>query len=194
MRGVLVLAVLVGVSTAARAQEIQGGYVGLSAGYFDYQESAEAVGIPISDSTSSYRVFGGYQFNDYYAVEAGWEATGDIKEGISFMDPDFGNVSFNVRADYEIATVRVLAMAPLQTMSIFGALGYYDSTLSVSLRLQDNLGTLEASDQSDGDGVTIAGGMLFEFDRFAIRGEYEWFDTDGNVDAYNIGVSILFRF
>jgi OOP family OmpA-OmpF porin len=194
MRGVWGLAVLLGLSAAAQAQEIQGGYVGVSAGYFQYQESAENLGLPIEDSTSSYRVFGGYQFNDYYAVEAGWQATGDIKEGFNFLDPTFGSISFNVRADYEIATLRVLAMAPLQTMSIFGALGYYDSTLSVSLRLQDAFDTFEASEQTSGDGVTVAGGMQWELDRVAIRAEYEWFDTDGNVDANNLGVSVLFRF
>jgi opacity protein-like surface antigen len=62
------------------------------------------------------------------------------------------------------------------------------------LRLQDAFDTFEASEQTSGDGVTVAGGMQWELDRVAIRAEYEWFDTDGNVDANNLGVSVLFRF
>lgn len=177
-----------------QAQEIEGGYVGVSLGSFDYTDDGEIFGIPFADSATSYRVLGGYQFNDYYAVEATVGATSDVKESFRAVDPFFGNVSLDIKGQYEIATVRVLAFAPLTSMSVFGGIGYYDATLDLSLAYQDAFDSITLSEESSQDGATILGGVQFEMRRFAIRGEYEWFDTDGGVDVYNLSATVVFRF
>jgi OmpA-OmpF porin, OOP family len=185
---------LFGLAFTAQAQEIRGGYVGLALGAFDFRQNDEAIGLGFSDTTSSYRILGGYQFNSNYAVEAGWGATGDIKESFRVNNPFFGNQSLDISVDYEIATVRGLAIAPFSSVTIFGGVGYYDAKSTLGVRYQDALETLTFSESDSDGGATIIGGVQFELRRIAIRGEYEWFDTDGGVDAYNVGVVVLLRF
>ena len=183
---------LLGWISAAQAQEIRGGYVGLSYGSFDFTSDQE-FGFVISDSAGAYRAFGGYQLNSNYAVEATWGKTDDIKEGFGLVDPVFGNVSLDLMVDYEIATVRFLGMAPLSSISIFGGGGFFDANFNRSVHYQDAFEVIDIADSDSDSGLMILGGIQFELRRIAIRGEYEWFDTD-NVEATTITVSALLRF
>jgi OOP family OmpA-OmpF porin len=157
--------------------------MGFSIGTFDYEENDAGLGLSFSDSTSAYRLFGGYQFNDNFAVEGGWAATGDIEDSIG------GLVS--VSADYEILSVRALGIAPLDRMSLFGGVGYYDADVSVTATVP-GIGQFEA-DGSD-SGATLIGGIHFDLKRLGIRAEYEWFDSEDAVDVWDINVGLLFRF
>jgi OOP family OmpA-OmpF porin len=194
MRRLVSFVLLFSLAIGAQAQEIRGGYVGLAFGSFDFTQDDDDTGLRFSDTTSSYRVLGGYQFNSNYAVEASWGATGDIKESFYGFDPFLGDLSLEIKTDYEIATLRALAIAPFSSTSIFGGAGYYDAKSNLAIRYQDDFETVTFSDTGSDSGATIVGGVQFELRRIAIRGEYEWFDTGGGVDAYNIGVSVLFRF
>jgi OmpA-OmpF porin, OOP family len=192
MRRLSVSFLLCGLSAVAEAQE--GGYVGVALGSFDYSESDDDFGLTISDSAGAYRLFGGYQFNENYAIEAGLGATEDLKETFRAFDPFFGDVSLTIKADYEISMVRFLAFAQLESMSIFGGAGYYDATVNVSVRFEDNTGVFTSTEEIGDDGAMVVGGIQFERDRIALRGEYEWLDAEGDVDATTLSFGVLFRF
>jgi hypothetical protein len=183
-----------GLGAVAEAQEIRGPYAGVSVGSFTYKENGENLGAPISDTSGAYRVLGGWQFNSVYALEGGWGKSGEFKERFDFFDPVVGNLSLEVFGEYEIKTLRFLAMAPLSNLNIFGGVGYYDAKLDASFRFQSPVEEQTGSGEASDDGLTVLGGVQYEFRRFALRGEYEWFDTDGGVDAYSLNVALIFRF
>lgn len=173
-------------SSAAVAQDAsEGAYLGVSVGSFDYEETVEAFDVEFSDSTTAYRIFGGYRFNDNFALEAGWGATGDLEEAYSD-----GVDTAIIRGDYEVLTLRGLAIAPFESVSLYGGVGYYDATLDASATV---VGIGQMRFEGDDSGATLVGGLQFDFEKVSIRGEYEWFDTDSNVDAWDISIGLLVR-
>jgi len=172
------------VSHAQEAQESSGGYMGFAIGSFDYEETYE--GLTFADTTSAYRLLAGYRFNDSFALEGGWGTTSDIEDSYTQ-----GNLTLNVQADYEILTLRALGMIPLSKASLFGGVGYYDADLTASATLT-GVGQFDLEGSSDG--ATLVGGVQFEFERVSIRGEYEWFDTDDGIEAWDISLGLLFKF
>jgi hypothetical protein len=187
MRNLMVVGALWLFAATANAQDYSGPYLGVSVGSFDYTESDE-LGVLIADSAAAYRLIGGYQVNENLAIEAGIGKTGDLKESFPFI----GGGSLDVRADYEFVTVRALGLVPLDSFDFFGGIGYYDATVNVSATAT-GAGSL-GEDEDDDSGATLLGGVQFYLDNFTIRGEYEWFDTDSDVEAWDISVGVLFRF
>jgi opacity protein-like surface antigen len=178
---------------AVDAQEIRGGYVGVATGAFKYDDNGDGLGLPVSDTTSGYRVLGGFQFNSVYAIEAGFGVSGTVKESYRGFDPTLGTVTLDIEADYDIATLRFLAFAPFSNLNIFGGIGYYDASIEASFRYRSSVEDVDETAEGDDDGLTAVGGVQYELSRWAIRGEYEWFDTD-NVDAQSLNIMVLFRF
>ncbi|HEX7081449.1 MAG TPA: outer membrane beta-barrel protein [Gammaproteobacteria bacterium] len=194
MRTAVRWALLIGLTaSAAQAQEQNGGYLGLSLGSARYRESDDEFGLSISDSATSYRILGGYQFADVYGIEVAWGATSDITE--SFLGVDSANnlAELEVAGEYEIATVRFLAFAPFEGLSMFGGAGYYDAKLDVTWTFDSVVDPLTLTSEQSESGATVVGGLQYDWDRIGVRGEYEWFDTD-DADLTNFNVSLLFRF
>jgi opacity protein-like surface antigen len=190
--GVFLFLCLAGV---ADAQYLTGGpYVGLSVGSFSYQENGENLGFGISDSTSAYRVLGGYQFSGVYAIEASWGRSGTFNERFQAFDPNVGNVSLEIGGEYEIATLRFVALAPFSSVNMFGGIGYFDASLDVSLRFESPVEVQTLTGEDSDDGLTAVGGIQYDLRRLSIRGEYEWFDTDDGVDTQSLNVAVVFRF
>lgn len=200
MRKLFGLAALGCWATAAQAQEPHGPYVGVSAGSFSFEQNQDGpLGIPFSDSSAAYRLFGGYQLNSVYGIEAGWAKAGDFTDTLRVYDQTGGELRLEMAADYEIATLRFVALAPFSSINMYGALGYYDAKLNVRGRLSTPTDVVEAvvieAEQHTSDsGATVAGGVQFDLKRFSIRGEYEWFNTKSSVRASNFSVGILFLF
>lgn len=195
IRAVSAAAACLVLSAGAHAQEISGFYLGVGAGIFNYQDDEDDnFGIRISDTAGLYRLIGGYQLNSNYAVEASWGSTDDITQQIFGRDADGNLASLNIGVEYELATLRLLAFAPVSGLSMFGGIGYYDATSTSRYRLDVPAGSQSATDNSSDSGFTVVGGIQYEFRRIALRAEYEWFDTSGGVDATSINVAALFRF
>lgn len=194
MRYITGLLGLLCLGATAQAQEIRGVYAGLSLGYLSYEESGDNLGVPISEGASAYRIVGGYQFNSVYALEAGWGESGTFTERFGGFDQSGEDVSLELSGEYELATLRFIATAPFSSFGMFGGAGYYDATLKASSRFQSSAGINTASGEDTDDGLTVVGGVQYEFDRIALRGEYEWFDTDDGVETQSINVTAIFRF
>lgn len=185
MLGFVACLVLAG---AAGAQETRGGYVGAAYGLISYDEMVELpeVRIPVSDSAGAYRLLGGWQLNSNYAIEVGWTKTSGLSEDFGFL--------VNVDVEFEAATLRGLALAPFGNIAMFGGLGYYDATAKIDVVIDFGDEVLRFSGKNSDSGLTAVGGIQFDLSRLSIRGEYEWFDTDGNTDASSLNVGVLFRF
>lgn len=185
---------LLALASLAHAQETSGPYLGVSLGTFDYEETDPALGLRISDTATSYQVFGGYRFTQHLMLEGSWGMTSDIGETFTGTDPVLGDVSAVVEGDYEALSVRVLGVLPLRKLDLFAGLGYFDSELDASVHYEDDFGVIDVASTTSDDGATVLAGLQFDFERISLRGTYEWFDTKSNVDASDLSVSALFRF
>jgi OOP family OmpA-OmpF porin len=144
-------------------------------------------GIDFDDSDTGFKVFGGYSFNQNFAIEAAYfdlgEASGTFDDLGDTVNFDVGVSGFNVSA---------VGVLPLSDMfSLFGKLGYasYDIDAKVSI-----VGVGSGSDsQSESDMTYGAGASLSFAERFEARVEFEAINVD-NGDANMICVSGLYRF
>lgn len=182
---VVLLIALFGAS--ALAQTETGPYIGLGLGQLDYEESD--FGLTFDDTTLAYKVYGGYRFTETWALEAAYGKTDDLEWS------DFGSIpgviSANLSGDYDFIEIRALA----HLSAFIVGIGYWDADLNATLS-----GTLtfpgpfsySASD-SDSGASAILGGQ-WDLDKWSIRGEFEVFDTESNVDAYTVGVGLHYRF
>lgn len=194
MRHIVGIIMLLGISAAAQAQETRGVYAGVSLGYFNYEEDGDNIGAPISESTASSGLLGGYQFNSVYALELGWGRTGTFTEQFRGFDQVGEAATLEFSGEYEITTLRFMAFAPFANLAMFGGGGYFDATLDASVRFDSSIDSFSMTEQLTDDGLTVVGGIQYEFNRIALRGAYEWFDTDNDVEAQGINVTALFRF
>ncbi len=186
---------------AGRAQEYRGPYVGASIGEFSFTQkdigvvSLPGYGVPLSDNGGAYRLFGGYQLNRYYAIEAGVAKTKDFTESYGPSPYQGEIVAESLQANYEISTLRLIALAPFSSVNMFGGVGYYNANLKIDGQFYENGAITQtgAYKHSDG-GLTVAGGVQFDLARFSIRGEYEWFDTKNSTRASSFNIGVLFVF
>jgi len=195
-KGLVAVLLTCPVTIAAHAQDFSGPYIGIGAGFFNYEEQNEENGFLISDGATSYRIVGGYQLNEIYAIEASFGRSSDLEE--NFFIPvqtgsgvQFAPLTFGVEA--EVKTLRFVAFAPVWGLSMFGSLGYYDADIEHSVTIDFPPDPFRETFTVSDNGVTVAGGIQYEWSRIALRGEYEWFDTDDS-DTSSINVIAVFRF
>lgn len=139
--------------------------------------------VDFDDSDTGFKIFGGYSFNQNFAIEATYfdlgEASGSFGVGDNF---DVGISGFGVSA------VGVLPLS--DTFSLFGKLGYASYDIDAHVELA-GVGSGSASDsQSD---MTFGAGAALSFGQFEARAEFEAINVDGG-DANMISLSGLYRF
>ena len=139
--------------------------------------------IDFDDSDVGFKLFGGYSFNQDFAIEATYfdlgEASGSFGVGDNF---DVGISGLGVSA------VGVLPLS--DTFSLFGKLGYASYDIDAHVEVA-GVGSGNASDsQSD---MTFGAGAALSFGLFEARAEFEAINVDGG-DANMISLSGLYRF
>lgn len=193
MRKLAVLTCLALTAQVAHAQAGRGGYMGGMLGKFDYEEADDFDGLPVSDDTSIYHLFGGYQFNENLAVEGGIGRTGDIEE--SFTDI-FVDATVEVDAIYDIYTARVIGILPFDAVSLYGAVGYYSASLSgpVSVAGFGQIGELDGHESGATASIGLQRDFGLDLRNLSIRGELEWYDFGSRVDAVGFSLGMILRF
>jgi OOP family OmpA-OmpF porin len=171
---------------AAQADVQPGFYVGAGFGSTKIDDDGfDDAGIDFDDSDTGFKVFGGYSFNQNFAIEASYF---DFGEASGSFDDFVGPVSFDVGVSGLSASA--VGVLPLSDMfSLFGRLGYasYDIDAHASVGGQSG-----SSSESESDLVYGAGAAL-SLGQFEARAEFEAINVDGG-DANMISLSGLFRF
>jgi OOP family OmpA-OmpF porin len=209
MRAILyLLLILAGLTpfAPARAQEdAPGAYLGLSVGQTKIDEFCDVFsGASSCDDTDvGWKIFAGYQFNRFFAVEGGYVDLGKASASVSgVQDPFFecGTISGSLEAEAWGAFASAVATIPIgQRFGIFGKVGgaYTDAELTAS-------GTSSlcgaGSDSLSDDGVNLTFGVGAKFDilrNLSIRAEWERFndvggDFEADVDLISAGVAYKF--
>lgn len=159
-------AVLLGAAAfAAQAQEDKGFYAGAGAGQSYVDETA------YDDEDAAFSVFGGYQFNRYFGLEAGYV--------------DFGKLEADgLGRDLEASSAYLTAVASVpftDKFSGYAKAGFQrwdlDTPIAATGTLDDN-----------GTDPTYGLGVQYRFsDAFALRGEYSRFEVeDADLDLAQV--------
>jgi OmpA-OmpF porin, OOP family len=168
-------------SMAARAEVQPGFYAG--AGFGTTKINDDGFDNNVDDSDTGFKVFGGYSFNQNFAIEATYfdlgEASGSFGVGENF---DVGISGFGVSA---------VGVLPLSDMfSLFGKVGYASYDIDAHVEIV-GVGSGSASDsQSD---LTYGAGAALGFGQFEARLEFEAINVDGG-DANMLSLGGLYRF
>ncbi|HEV8334284.1 MAG TPA: porin family protein [Steroidobacteraceae bacterium] len=175
---VAILAGLLGVmsATSVRAEIQPGFYVGIGGGNSHLKLGDEDLEVEANDI--GYKVFGGYNFGRYFAIEAAYFDGGVLTDDVFGFDLEFGLDGFVGSA---------VGRVPVSdAFSLFAKLGVasYDSKVSLGFDSQRD----HQSDLS-----YAVGGELTFAEHWGLRIEFESIDiSDG--DFYMLGVSGLYRF
>ena len=199
----LLTATLILVPILGYAQDDSGNfYAGLSGGVFSYRETmpvrdfAAPFGVSeiilFEDHTHASKVYGGYRFTDRFGVEAGYSATGSLGSTDFFFDPLWGDVDSRVNWDYELTSVRALwtgRFGPKFALFAGGGLVNVDSLINV-YETSACCGTFSLSYPDRDSGATATFGMEWAFRAVTLRGEWEIFflESDLETDVLSIGL------
>jgi hypothetical protein len=181
-------------------------YAGVSAGVFSYRETmtvrdfAAPFGVSelilFEDYTHASRVYGGYRITDRWSVEAGYSATGNLGSTDFFFDPALGNVDSRVNWDYELLSVRALwtgRFGPRFALFAGGGLVSVDSLIDVS-ETSTCCGTLSLSYPDRDDGATATFGMEWAFRAVTLRGEWEIFFLESDLETDFLSIGLKWEF
>lgn len=160
------LAVLGMFASATALADIQPGfYAGAGVGKVSIE--IDDVGFDADDT--AFKVFGGYNFNQHFAVEATYLDGGK-------PDQRFGPGSVEVAAD--ALNISALGRVPLgEVFSLFGKVGFASYDVEVKGRVS---GRVVTSDSGSDEDLTYGIGGAFNIGTsFELRAEYEAIDISG---------------
>lgn len=188
----LIGALVLALPSAAMAQ----GFTGADSGWYlgggigqsqiDVDLSDSEPGTTLDDKGTSFRIFGGYQFNKHFGVELGYSDLGEAKGN----EPGFGAFAFEAKA-WDLVAVGTLPLA--NSFSLIGKLGFYKGDIDFS-------GGGESLSESNTD-LTYAIGAQYDFNKnLGVRAEWQQYksmgkqETLGESDVDVFGISVLYRF
>lgn len=158
-----------------------GGYIGGSLGLttIDVCDDLNAIGFTAcDDKDTGFKLFGGYKFNPYVAVEGGYVNFGEISA-------TFAPVTVTVETDaLFVAAVGFLPVG--SKFSLLGKVGafFWDITASGG----------GASVSDDGTDLLLGIGVNYDItEQWAVRGEFESYDAGGD-DVTFISGGVQFTF
>ncbi len=163
----------------------KGLYIGGSLGgsSFDVMGYDEALGdIDFSDSDAAYKLFAGYRFLGFFAVEAGYVDLGEPGESLAE----------NVRVDIDVQGWDAFAvgMLPIGPVDLFAKVGGVSWTADIRAAFDD----VTDSDSDSGTDLAYGLGIALRLGSLAVRVEGEQFDLDNADEVYlfTAGVTLTF--
>lgn len=172
-------------------------YIGFSAGQADVDESMVIPGLidpgpdaRVDGKDGAFKLFGGYQFNQNFALEAALVDLGDVSYSGFFTGTPGGTVSGG-RIQNSGLNLSAVGVVPLgQRFVLFGKVGMFlwyseaaDVTGGVAFYSEE-----DGADLSVGLGASVAIGQ-----RVSLRAEWERFDMS-NVDVDLVTFGFAYRF
>lgn len=162
--------------------------------FTDFDDGSGIFGS-FDDSDFGWKVFGGYKFFEYFAIELAYVDLGEVSfdatsDGSgSIYDP--GPVTGTVTASGPVASAVAIIPAGERFEFLIKA-GFMAWTADVSVS-----NTAFGTADTDDDGTDLAYGVGAQFlfnDRFAVRGEWERFTGIVDTDGQLLSLSAVFTF
>jgi len=146
------------------------------------------------DKDSSWKIFGGYQFNKNFALEFGYGNLGEAS--LSGPTPPLGTTSVKFESTlFELVAVGSLPLA--DRFSIYGKIGLYRADTDADVSNSVLGSTTESDSNSD---LTFGVGVRYDFTRnLGVRAEWQRYSDVtagdfGESDIDVISVGIIWRF
>lgn len=179
--------------------EAKGFYAGVSAGQSKFKGACDSEsGIALSnckDTDTAWKIFGGYQFTPYLAVELGYNDFGRITSdaSVSIFGTSFtGSAKIEATA-FELTGVGMLPLG--HQFSLYGKLGaYYAETKSSANLTQTTAPFTSASSSQSGNNSNLTFGLGARYDftkNIAVRAEWQRFSKVGNDDTGKGDIDVL---
>ena len=153
-----------------------GAYVGASLG----QSDASSAGV--GDDETSWKILGGYTFMKFVGVEGSYRNMGGT-------DQTFGTTQIGLKvSSLDVFGVGILPIG--RTVELFAKAGY--SMIDVEASVSDPLFGSVSGSEGENE-LAYGAGINFKVgSKFAVRAEYEGFNTTENIDMISMGA--VFRF
>jgi OOP family OmpA-OmpF porin len=192
-------ALALGLITApALAADDQGFYAGAGAGLFGVEVSEFETGLDFDADDTGFRLFGGWQFNEYFGVEAGYGDGGTASETIG----DLATFGIEADVDIDVSGFDILLTGTLPFSDTFygyakAGMFFWDADIAATLREDDGLGGVIVTQDSaseSGDDLAYGVGLGMDFsENFGVRLEYMIYDVS-DADADFLSANVLMRF
>ncbi len=201
-----IVAIALVASTPAMAQD-SGWYLGLNLGESRAKiddnriitgivPSGFVTTINDNDSSTGFKVFGGYQFNKYISLEGGYFDLGKV--GYSATSVPAGTLNGEMKVN-GLNLDGVLNLHFTEKFSVFGRLGVTNARAKDSFSATGALVVVNADPSTRSTNLHLGGGLQYDFTRsFGMRAELERYRVNdaignkGDLDLASLGV--LFRF
>lgn len=138
------------------------------------------VGINVNGDATGWRLFGLYKFNDKFGIEGGVS---------SFDGPDDPTIPSNFEVEHESFDLFAVGNLPVtEKLDLYGKLGFVSSTTEVE---EDELSEVSSSS------TDLALGLGAEYElsnRFAIRTEFQWSDSQNSGAVTMLSFGGVYRF
>ena len=162
-------------------------YAGGSVGYSQSKDICDVVvaGVTCDDNDTAFRVFGGYQFNRYIALELGFADLGESTgEGP-------GGAGFTVEAKEAFDLTALFSVPVADRLSLLLRIGAHRTRVTVTDPTRDEGDTSSA--------FMLGAGAEYTFGKLGVRAEWVRYDNvsggtiaESDIDVFSVG--LLFRF
>lgn len=183
-----------------------GWYAGLGIGQSHYRDLASSIDSAVASvgatSTTSasplsegWKVYGGYQFNKYLALEGGYTNLNDAHANTTITAPSAGTIRTNVATDaWSLAAVGTYPIT--DKFSVMGKVGAAYVLTEITAKATGSGSGTTASVAVGDDSYRPVYGLGVSYallDNLNLRAEYERFDLkDINIDLITAGVAMKF--
>jgi OOP family OmpA-OmpF porin len=199
-------------SSVVQAQD-QGWYMGIGIGQSKAQDASCSdldVGFPTTgascsakDTSTAAKLFGGYQFNQYVAFEAGYVDLGKFTISANKPTNPFGFTAdaSDKASGFSIDAVGTWSITP--QLGVLGRIGFFRWTLDASATLSTQFAggaNGSASEKATGTDADFGVGVKYDFNKsLGVRAEFQRFksignDNTGKADIDLISASFVYRF
>jgi OOP family OmpA-OmpF porin len=177
----LAYALVPGLAPAADpAPDSRGFYLGASLGASHSSDWCgpflDATVVTCDNSSTGYKLYGGYRFNDFVGFEAGYIDLGNFS---ATLDSSFGAISDKIKL--KGATAHAVLFLPVTPeFSVFGKAG----SIYWNLKSETYIDSVPANRSDSGFDVAVGiGAQYFLTRHFAVRAEFEYFPNLGNANT-----------
>ncbi|MDH3813081.1 MAG: porin family protein [Acidobacteriota bacterium] len=190
MRKSLLCLSIILVAVAAPASAIENGfYLGGSIGgsSLEVQDVAEEFGaFRFSDGGTAFKLFGGFRFLNFLAVEAGYVDLGDPTDVIASIEGDELEVQIGLKG-WDAFAVGLLPLGPVDLFAKVGVVSWDADIVAV-------LDDVIDSDSESGTDAAYGIGVALRLGKVALRAEGEQFKIADAEDVYMFSVGATFTF
>jgi OOP family OmpA-OmpF porin len=176
------LLALCGLIATSQAMAQKGLYIGGSAGSSKIDDDIALGGLitsgTVDGSSTGFKIFGGFQFNDYFALDLALVDLGKAKYSGTYFNAPVTGGTVDIWG-LNFSAVGILPVS--ESFSVFGKVGLF----AWEADAKDTTGGFPFSTNESGADFSFGLGMSYNFTKnWGVRLEWERFMVGGGEDAY----------